>query len=616
MSKIGCVVTYQDLYYEVKKIVKGDEDIEVRVGLLSGAVDVARELIKEGAEVLISRGGTSAYLKREFPYMMVVDIEIEGYDIAKAIHEAKKHDKNIALIIFEGMLYEGVELSALFDCNLKVHYVQFENQVSDTVMLALKEGYTTVIGGKIIQRVAAQLGVRSVMIRSGPHAIQRAIRQARQILKSKDEVVKNMNLIKDVMENTSIGIMAVNESNIIEIANQKAVELLHKSKKLVVGNNISSLMPIKNIDEDENFITEIHGDNLVINKKSRRVGSIGISSVITIEKSSDINEKERDIRSTYVKRGYKANYTFDDINGKSSGIKEAIDISKKYATVDSTILIQGETGTGKELFAQSVHNHSKRKQQPFVAVNCAALTENLLESELFGYVKGAFTGASTKGKVGLFEMADGGTIFLDEIAEISPAVQAKLLRVIQEREVMRIGGDRIFPVDVRIIAATNKKLLDLIEDGKFRKDLYYRISVLKIQIPPLKERKGDLKILFSTLLDYNATSLRRKRPIIDDSCYQVLGRYKWPGNVRELSNFAERLVVVHEGKIILPEMLPKFLDTEVKPPARDFDLNEVKAVLEKNDNNRTRTAKQLGVSRTTLWKMLKDDETLRRDKTK
>lgn len=287
---------------------------------------------------------------------------------------------------------------------------------------------------------------------------------------------------------------------------------------------------------------------------------------------------------------------------------DTISIAKRYAAVDSTLLIEGETGTGKEIFAQSIHNSSSREKGPFVAVNCAALTESLLESELFGYSGGAFTGALKNGKAGLFEMADGGTIFLDEIGEMSLRTQAKLLRVLQEREIVRLGDDRIIAVDVRIIAATNRSLHQMVEKSSFRADLYYRISVLKLKIPSLRERKNDIKILIQEFLSYYSKLLNRKKPTISDECYDIIHRYKWPGNIRELQNFCERLVTAFDKSIILPDMLYKIMDTNPVTSVEQLDKDGIIKALEKNRFNKTQTAKDLGVSRTTLWKLLKEND--------
>ncbi|MBS7526363.1 sigma 54-interacting transcriptional regulator [Fusibacter paucivorans] len=609
MARIGMILPYPALYKEAKEILKKVSDIDVQHGFLSGAIPVAKAMINNGAEVLISRGGTSDYLNKAFETIPIIDIEVNSYDIAEAIIRAQKHDPHIALIVFKTMLYEGRNLSDIFDCDIKTYYLEKEEDATMAIGAAINDGYRTLVGGRIVDNVACNFPVKTFMIRSEVDSIVAAVRQGQQILKAKDESLRNLNLIREVVQNTYIGIIAVNESNEVKIANIKAMALLKKEREQVIGTDVYQLLSMPSDCADGNFLAECNGEHLVINKKTQHIQAIDIGALFTIERSSEINEKERDLRKLYVKKGYKAKYSFNDIKGSSDAICEAVKISKRFAKADSTVLIIGETGTGKEMFAQSIHNDSNRKQGPFVAVNCAALTDSLLESELFGYVKGAFTGASSEGKEGLFEMAHGGTIFLDEISEVSLTTQAKLLRVLQEREIMRIGDNKIIPVDVRIIAATNRDLHVLIENGVFRNDLYYRLSVLKVSIPPVRKRIGDVELLIKEFLKYYTISLQREMPILDKQCFDVLRHHAWPGNIRELKNFVERLLIAFDETVIFPEMIYKTLDIETETVRFEKTVlteSSVKEAFEQYGNNKTRVAKALGIGRTTLWKWLKE----------
>lgn len=243
-------------------------------------------------------------------------------------------------------------------------------------------------------------------------------------------------------------------------------------------------------------------------------------------------------------------------------MNDLIEKAAKIAKTNSAILIIGESGTGKELLAQSIHNASNRKNAPFIAINCAALSETLLESELFGYEEGAFTGARKGGKKGLFEMADRGTIFLDEIGDAPLSIQTKLLRVLQEKEIMRISGEKVIPVDVRVIAATNKDLLDLIEKSSFRKDLYYRLNVLPLSVPPLRERKDDIVILLKLFLKKYAVRENIRMPKPDNDIINILKKYPWPGNIRELENLAEYVTIISSASENLKEDIIKFISTK------------------------------------------------------
>lgn len=262
-----------------------------------------------------------------------------------------------------------------------------------------------------------------------------------------------------------------------------------------------------------------------------------------------MEKKQYKFREQIIGQGHRAKYTFEDILGKSEIIKKYKKIAKRMAASNSSILITGESGTGKELFAQAIHNSSKRKNYPFVAVNCAAITESLLESELFGYEEGAFTGARKGGKPGLFELAHRGTLFLDEIGEMPLNLQAKLLRVLQEREVMRIGGSNLIKVDVRIISVTNRNLKDMLRKGKFRKDLYYRLSVLPLNLPPLRDRRDDIIPLLNGIknqlnVDFTLTG----------SAKNALINYNWNGNVRELKNYIEYFASLDIKEIDLKDL--------------------------------------------------------------
>lgn len=274
---------------------------------------------------------------------------------------------------------------------------------------------------------------------------------------------------------------------------------------------------------------EFDNINYFTNKISISILDEKIGYAVLLQSEMDIKSKGQKISKILIQKGLLANYTFDDIEYSSSIMEDIVHQAKKVASTDYSVIICGESGTGKELFAQSIHNSSKRKFSPFVAINCAAIPENLLESELFGYEKGAFTGASSSGKIGLFEQADKGTIFLDEIGDMPIYLQARLLRVIQEQQIMKLGSDRFINIDVRIIAATNKNLEDMMQKGTFREDLYYRLSTLCLHIPPLRKRNEDVIIIAEKIL-------RKENYIMSSSQKIDLINYSWPGNIRELLN--------------------------------------------------------------------------------
>lgn len=311
-----------------------------------------------------------------------------------------------------------------------------------------------------------------------------------------------------------------------------------------------------------------------------------------------------------LRRRLGATYHFDQIVGYSQKMKELKKFSQKVAKSDSTVLITGESGTGKELFAHAIHAESKRKMGPFIRVNCAAIPDSLLESELFGYEEGAFTGAARRGKKGKFELADHGTILLDEIGDMPLPLQAKLLRVLQEKEVERVGAVRSTPIDVRVIASTNQDLPALIKDGRFRADLYYRLNVVSLEIPPLRERLEDLPELVSNLLNRLVESTGISVKSIDDEAWSVLRSYSWPGNVRELNNVLERALHLLEGDQLKKEhlWLPASVETLPSRP-----LKSLKETLEQAERealllamraakgNKQEAAKLLKISKSSFY---------------
>ncbi len=339
-----------------------------------------------------------------------------------------------------------------------------------------------------------------------------------------------------------------------------------------------------------------------------------------------INFKERmaklqelAVRSDTLEEQIHEIYDFDGLIGATSGLKNVIDTIKKIAPTDSTVLILGETGTGKEILARAVHANSQRRKQTFIPVHCAALATTVLESELFGHEKAAFTGAN-KTRIGRFEAAQGGTIFLDELGEIPDSVQVKLLRVLQEREIQRVGGNQLIPIDTRIIAATNKNLEKAVKDGAFREDLYYRLNVVPILVPPLRERIGDIPSLAQYFLDKYASQIGRKL-ILADSAIEQLKRYDWPGNVRELQNIIERAAILSPSTQIdaddLHLNLEQILQTEqidianiakptkIRAQIEQQQIASLTEILKQNNGNIAAAARQMGIARSTLFHRLK-----------
>lgn len=375
--------------------------------------------------------------------------------------------------------------------------------------------------------------------------------------------VSNIELKFDlVLDSIDIGVIGIDVNNRIFEFNKAAENILHMKKDDALGKTTDESLPFMPLN--------VYKDNLLTNDvKLITIKGVLISLRTTsivenenfkgyfaiIERFKDEEDKQRKLRLQLLNRGHKAKYTFDDIKGNCPILKKVKQIAEKMSKSNASILIYGESGTGKELFAHAIHNASHRSDMPFVAINCAALPENLLESELFGYEEGAFTGAKKGGKAGLFEYAHTGTLFLDEIENMSQSLQVKLLRVLQEKEVIRIGSEKIINIDVKIIAASNENIKDMVEQGKFRKDLYYRINALPINIPPLRDRKDDVLLITDEIKKSIGTSFE-----LSDEVKNIFINYEWEGNIRELRNVIEYLAYVDKPFINIEDLPATFLE--------------------------------------------------------
>lgn len=421
--------------------------------------------------------------------------------------------------------------------------------------------------------------------------------------------------IQAILDASHDGIIAVDrDSNIIWV-NSIAKEILGLPAN-IVGQKITRYIPNSDMlrilatgKREIGDIATILNRQIIINRLPMVVEGEIVGAVSTFKEITDIQKMEMRIRKQSMESGLEAKYRLEDIIGQAPAMQEAKEWAETFARTDATVLIQGETGTGKELFAQGIHLSSQRATGPFIAVNCAALPGNLLESELFGYEEGAFTGARKGGKAGLFELAHGGTLFLDEIGEMSIPIQALLLRILQEKKVRRISGERIVPVDVRIIAATNRDLEKLMEEKLFRSDLYYRLNVLTLELPPLRERTEDIPLLVASIVEELAERGTRKLRISDEAVLHLLKQYDWPGNVRELRNVVERMVLLCKTDDIRSEDIAFF--TKKLNQRRQIRRQEnqevelIRKVLEETKGNKGEAAKILGMDRSTLWRKIK-----------
>jgi two-component system response regulator AtoC len=408
----------------------------------------------------------------------------------------------------------------------------------------------------------------------------------------------------------------------IEAFEMEQPDIVFLDNKLPKMQGLEVLSVIKEKDEDAVIVFMTAYESVDTAVKAMKSGAYEyLNKPFTFEEIdiilNNIRERiDKDKEIQLLRRERKEEITFKQIIGSSSLMKERIELSKKIAkTETTTILLLGESGTGKDLFSRAIHNESNRRDKAFVTINCSSLPETLLESELFGYEKGAFTDAK-KQKKGLFEVAENGTVFLDEIGEINPATQVKLLNVLENRTFRRLGGTVNIPVDIRIIAATNKDLKKSVEEKLFREDLYYRLKVFQITVPALRDHKEDIPELINYYIDRFNFQFRKNIGGIDEKALEVLMKYDWPGNIRELRNVMERAVILESGKNLKEESLPGEIRESIQTkaisnpvnfiiPDEGISLYEVekellKQALDKAENNQTQASKLLGISRDTL----------------
>ncbi len=411
------------------------------------------------------------------------------------------------------------------------------------------------------------------------------------------------------------------EDYIVEVAEdgETALQLFEKDKynlllvdmKMPGISGLDLLTKVKEIDNDVIFILITAFASVPTAIKALKDGAFDyITKPIDPEELSHVVEKalnQQALKKENLQLKQKIDEIIrpDNLVGEGTQMKKIFNLVQTVAQTDTTVLVRGESGTGKELVAKAIHINSKRRYFPIITVNCGALAESILESELFGHEKGAFTGAHYKRK-GKFEMANGGTIFLDEIGTISAKVQIELLRVIETKQFMRVGGSEVVKSDFRIIAATNEPLEELVKEGKFREDLYYRLNVFSIMIPPLRDRPEDIPILAHHFLRKYSTQMNRKVKRFSQEAMDFLVRYNWPGNVRELENAIERAVVVNQGDEIMVDDLPFHISTKVTFDKDDRSLDalekkHISIVLQENKWNISRTASVLGIDRVTLY---------------
>jgi len=616
-----------------------NKKIIIKIGDLEEGARQAVELEEQGAiDVVISRGGTAIAIKKKVTNLPVVEVQISGFDLIRALHQARKETNKVAVVGFYPFTYGIKGLGDIMNIDieiltLKENWYEHTLYVEKKLKEIKKQGYNWIVGDNISVEIAERLGMNTVLVESGKEALMQSILEAERVAEVRKKELEKNKRIKSIIDFAYEGIITVDQNGVIDTFNPQAVKIFEKEAYKIIGKNVNKMFPEFDFSKITKIGQKIEGKiwtvgdiKIAANIIPIRINDETVRTVVTFQKVSQIQKTEQKIREKLYLKGNVAENTFNDIIGQSQIFRNLKEEAKNYAQIDSPVLLYGETGTGKELFAQAIHNYSPRRNKSFVAFNCAALPESLLESELFGYVRGAFTGAKKEGKMGLFEQAHEGTIFLDEIGEISQNIQARLLRVLQEHKVRRLGDDKVIPVDVRIIASTNKKLIQLVKENKFRDDLYYRINVLNLDIPPLRERKEDISLLVSFFIKKCGYKFKKIVEGISEEGMQMLGNYDWPGNIRQLENIIERLVVRTDKNFIMTNLVKEIMKLQYGDGVIDnyqkqdninyplsgnlenIEKNIIKEIINEEKGNKVAAARRLGISRTTLWRKMNNKQ--------
>ena len=640
MSTIAFIALNESMLDCARTILKGEhDDVILTEGLMDGAIKAARSLSAQGVEVVISRGATARGVQDALPDLSVVDISTSSLDLLTAIHRAKARAARIAVVAFPPMSDGAREIGRMLGVDVGIYEWSKEEDISAAVLRARDDGADIVVGGYIMALFARQLGVPCQPVESSPQSILTAVREAKRIAHGRSVEKAKSSLMRAVLTSTDNGIVAVDRRGVVTVFNPVAGRLLRMTEADALGRSITEVWPKSGLSRvlatgkaETGQIERVFDQEIMCSKLAVTVHGETVGAVATVHDVRQIQKMEATVRKRILASGHVATSRFEDIRGQSQALAQAIAMGQDYARTSATVLIHGETGTGKELFAQSIHNASARGEGPFVAVNCAALPGQLLESELFGYMPGAFTGASQKGKAGLFELAHGGTIFLDEIAEMDLPTQGRLLRVVQERKVMRLGSDQMIPVNVRVVAATNKDLGRLVAEGSFRDDLFYRLNVLRLRLPPLCRRREDIPGLAAHFLDQACG--RVGSYALDEDALATLCGHPWPGNVRELQNVMARVAATHRERVVSGRLIRSLLDATPSVPAGgspgshgqsggrlpprldpscppqlqalgDGELERIREALARTNGRIGEAAKYLGLSRSTLWRRMR-----------
>jgi propionate catabolism operon transcriptional regulator len=620
---------------ELYQAIVQDYETRADIRLLTLGYDAAVEAIRNAApgrvDVVIAAGSNGAYLRSRIDVPVVL-VSVTGFDVMNALARARRASSSIALVTYGEAPVELERFTAAFGIKL-AHRVYRDAQDAQDCVLDLKQsGVGAIAGPGLVTDLAEREGLRGVFLYSQA-SVSAAFDTALEVARGgRVEALKRARL-DAIFRHLRDGVVVTDATGLVESLNPRMAEICEVDALGALGKRLHDLIPnlplnlLSAAHDEAELVLSIGRKSYVFQRIALHEHGVPTGWLLTAQESQTLQRIDRSLRSKHRPNHLIARYRLDDLLGAAEPMRRLREVAARYACSDATVLISGESGTGKELVAQGMHNQSARHGFAFVAVNCGAFPETLLESELFGYEEGAFTGARRGGKPGLIESAHGGTLFLDEIGEMPLLLQTRLLRVLQEREVVRLGANQPTPVDVRVMAATHRDLDKLIEQGSLREDLYYRLNILRISVPPLRERLSDLPELLTGFLQRAIVRVGAELAAapIAEAILPYCSRYHWPGNVRELENIVERVVIFYSAAAASERASPQHALREIAPElfnhartatvtkslkasGRGRERTMIRAMLVECNGDQFEVCRKLGISRSTLWRRLREED--------
>ena len=605
---------------------EAEAEIEFVDRTFDQAVAHARAREQDNAvDAFVSAGSNAALLKGALR-APVATIKVTGYDILVALRNARQVARRVAIVTYGDTIAELDAVKGLLDIEIAQRAYRTLDDARQAFQALVADGHRVFIGSSIIVELAEQAGLLGILAYSTA-AVRQGLQDALDLAQAAQRDAARYDQLNGVLHNLQEAVLAVDTQGVVIAMNSPMERVLGQVRRTLLGRRLSELHPELSLAatlasgaEERQQVCQINRREWLANRTLMRERGEVVGAMLTLYDATPIQEADTALRSQRKSRQHPdARWHFDQLLGESPAFQRASASARRFAGTDKTVLVTGESGTGKELFAQAIHNAGRRRGQPFLAINCAAVPESLLESELFGHEEGAFSGARKGGKVGLLEAAHTGTLFLDEIGDMPVLLQTRLLRVLQEREVVRVGGVVPVPVDVRVIAATNQPLAELVASKRFRADLYYRLNILRLHLPALRERDADVQALALAFVERGLHD--QGSPIAAQELLAPLAvrlrAYAWPGNVRELENVCERIAVVfgalprltgqayEELASDCPEL---FADLGAAAASQASSPQQLAQVLAACQGNRAEAARRLGISRSTLWRRMREGD--------